>query len=445
MRNILVNVNEQRLYLNQNEFIVEGSLNYLQLKVNFISENWKKCNFIIASYEHNNGTKSKEIVENNIAEIKGKLLKTGVLKISLEGYSVSQNRIITTNYVELSIRNTLTNDNEYEEINTYDKIFDSYHKAYQEGMYLVLEKHNGEKTRVKLTSDEEFRGEYNSYDELIATNPTGEAGYYAYVKEEDKLVMYIWSGFSNTWELFAGGGGDSEYTNEAPTTATLGGIEKGSTFDKVPYSELFNMLLYPYVEFDFSVSTNPDGGTYESGTTQTIDNVTVDVQLGSKPINGIVVKQGNQIVASKTDGITEKNTISLKITVDENYTYNYLTVEVTDGETTKTKNSKTFDFVYPYYYGKINADESLNETLIKSLNKQVVSKSKKEYNYELNQEKAVIAYNANYGDLSSIKDQNGFEYLETFEKQYVTIDVINYVVYVLENASSNTMTFTFTY
>lgn len=40
--------------------------------------------------------------------------------------------------------------------------------------------------------------------------------------------------------------GGQTYTNEAPSTITVGGIPAGSTFDEQTLTDLFNSLLYPY-------------------------------------------------------------------------------------------------------------------------------------------------------------------------------------------------------
>ena len=63
------------------------------------------------------------------------------------------------------------------------------------------------------------------------------------------------------------------YTNTDKVPVTLGGIVKDSTFNKVPMSDMFDKLLYPYQPPSFSSFTidNKTTETYEVG--QTIPEV----------------------------------------------------------------------------------------------------------------------------------------------------------------------------
>ena len=87
------------------------------------------------------------------------------------------------------------------------------------------------------------------------------------------------------------------YTNAAATTATIGGIAKGSTFNKKTMKEMWDMLLYPYVPFTLSSfvirgtladGTKATSGSYEWGTI--INNIKEvsysSIKLGSKTTGG---------------------------------------------------------------------------------------------------------------------------------------------------------------
>lgn len=232
------------------------------------------------------------------------------------------------------------------------------------------------------------------------------------------------------------------YNNATPTTSALGGIPKGTTFDNKPIKEILDDLLYPYVAFSASMSTSPNGGTYEKGTTQNVSTATVSITLGSKQITSIqVLDSSNNVLAEKTSGITTSNSFTINQLVTSNTNFKAI---VTDGTTSKTVTSGTFTFVSPYYYGAIG-DVELTETLIKGLTKSVSSKGTKTFTITMNQQKAVIAYPASYGNLTKILDENSFNVTDTFVKNTLTIDNVSYYVYVLNTPATSTMKYTFSY
>lgn len=233
------------------------------------------------------------------------------------------------------------------------------------------------------------------------------------------------------------------YNNATPTTSALGGIPKGTTFDNKPIKEILDDLLYPYVAFSASMSTSPNGGTYEKGTTQNVSTATVSITLGSKQITSIkVLDSSNNVLAEKTSGITTSNSFTLNKSVTSNTNFKAI---VTDGTTSKTVTSGTFTFVSPYYYGAINDGVTLTETLIKGLTKSVSSKGTKTFTITMNQQKAVVAYPASYGNLTKILDENSFNVTDTFVKNTLTIDNVSYYVYVLNTPATSTMKYTFSY
>ena len=62
--------------------------------------------------------------------------------------------------------------------------------------------------------------------------------------------------------IWDGGGGTEidTYTNTTPTPETLGGIDSGATFTSVPHNEMWDKLLYAYINpsiATFSISAQP--------------------------------------------------------------------------------------------------------------------------------------------------------------------------------------------
>ena len=83
---------------------------------------------------------------------------------------------------------------------------------------------------------------------------------------------------------------NSKYTNSTPVPQAIGGIKKGDTFNNTPIKDILKNLLYPYVSFSASMTTNPSGGVKEYGTSITISSVNVSITLGSESIKSITVK-----------------------------------------------------------------------------------------------------------------------------------------------------------
>lgn len=238
------------------------------------------------------------------------------------------------------------------------------------------------------------------------------------------------------------------FTKSTGTTVTVGGITKGTTFNNKKVLELLNDMLYPYVAFSISGFTlSPNGGTYEHGSTVSVTNTTTTVALGSEAITSVEILDGGSILASKTSEFTGNSfAIPISLTVSANKS---LTTRVKDDRTTLTRGSASFTFVYPYYYGSLDAGV-LDENSIKNLTKIVQQKGNKTFRFTHSNKCCVIAYPASYGDLRTIIDQNNFDITSSFTKNTVSITGLdgtaqNYNVYVNGAATLDNFGITFNY
>ena len=243
------------------------------------------------------------------------------------------------------------------------------------------------------------------------------------------------------------------YTNSTPVVQAHGGIAAGETFEDVPITEMLNKILYPWVApvVSATITAPSNGGVKEKGDTQNVTNIRVNVTKKSSNITKIEVLDGVTPVGTK-EGAEVQNggtfDFACDIDVDTNKGFQ---VKVTDAATKVTNaNTGSFTFVYPYYYGTVAKDASITEELIEGLTKQVVTKGNKSYTYNLVDNKALFAYPASYGNLTSIKDPNNFEVLDTFTKSQVQITGLDgtpqtYNVYVNEASTAAGFKFTFNY
>ena len=172
--------------------------------------------------------------------------------------------------------------------------------------------------------------------------------------------------------------------------------------------------------YPLSINFN-GGGIYEYGTQPSV-TLTWSVTRNGVSITPTIQKINDTDVTSPT---------VYNPTSDTTYV---LYVEY-DNQTASS--SEYVKFVYPSYCGIVEYDFVPDSTNILLLGKTI--KDNKNFNItytELNNQKVCYAYPKQYGDLSSIKDINGFEYINSYILSTITIDTIDYNVYLLENPTS---------
>ena len=102
--------------------------------------------------------------------------------------------------------------------------------------------------------------------------------------------------------------------------------------------------------------------------------------------------------------------------------------------------SKTIEFILPFFYG-INSSPTL--TSLSGLTEDLSKKGNKNYSYTADNEYLFIAYDASYGNLKSILDENNFENLDSWVKSSITYEGQTYTVYRSGFAVTGNASFTF--
>ena len=239
-------------------------------------------------------------------------------------------------------------------------------------------------------------------------------------------------------------------TEKAPiTTQTVGGLDKGTDIDGFSIHMLLERILLPDIkpEASMTVNKNKSGVAFEKGDTVTINNITVDIVLGSNPIKTVALMVNGIQEQVKSPSETEG---SIKVVFDINkdikasMEQGAYTVKVTDTKGYNiTIQSPAINFYYPSYYGVVAKDVTVNTITaaqIKAMTKKAEAKGNKTYTYNTSNQRMVFAYPASYGQLTSILDLNGFEQMKAFEKKTITISTVDgdieYFVY-MNNANTN--------
>jgi hypothetical protein len=224
------------------------------------------------------------------------------------------------------------------------------------------------------------------------------------------------------------------YSTTTPIPSTLGGISTGRTYTNAKISDVLNDLLYPYIAPTITLSASISGGIREYGNPITSLDLTAITIRHTSPITSLCFYRDgvsiNNVATPNPNGetklFTETNVINTNCT---------FTGKVSDGTQTITSNTISYTFVYPMYIGNLSSTIP-NETEIKTLEKKVVTKSNITKSYTVSDSRFCFAYPTSYASsLTSIKDANGFEIIDSFTKQTLNMtmldgNIINYTVYI---------------
>ena len=235
-----------------------------------------------------------------------------------------------------------------------------------------------------------------------------------------------------TPNLKGGGSDGSEVFDRTDLTAvTVGGLNSGSSVKNKTTKEVLESILFPYQKPTVSFSISPNTTVYESGTTVSSITFTINATKKSNDIQSIKVYDGSTLLTTITSGVANGGTFT--------YTYSCnirsnttLKVEVSDGTSTVSA-TKNITFANKSYYGFVADGTTVNETVIKSLQNNVL-KTSKALNYtgiNCTDSKIVYAYPQNQGLLSSILDGSGFDYIDSYDCTNITVDGVKYNVYIM--------------
>ena len=228
-----------------------------------------------------------------------------------------------------------------------------------------------------------------------------------------------------------GGGSSDKFTRDDLTAVTVGGLNSGSSVKNKTTKEVLESILFPYQKPTVSFSISPNTTVYESGTAVSSIKFTISATKKSNIIQSIKVYDGSTLLTTITSGVASGGTFTY--TYSCNITSNTtLKVEVSDGTSTASA-TKNITFGYKSYYGFVADGTTVNETVIKALQNNVL-KTSKALNYtgiNCTDSKIVYAYPQNQGLLSSILDGSGFDYIDSYDCTNITVNGVNYNVYVM--------------
>lgn len=251
-----------------------------------------------------------------------------------------------------------------------------------------------------------------------------------------------------------------QFSTTINTVNAFGGIPADTDLNGKTTNEILKMLLYPYViPVIQSVTIEPSTQLFEMGSTAHFNKVEVKVVKKSENIKKIELLDNEQNILNSTEVDINKEDTVVFNNNGQGYDFSKdgkFIVKVWDNKAIEddtiqpiTKSTSSWKFIYPYYYGICDKNAIINAELIAGLRSDLTEKSKtKTYKYiPTTEQRAIVAYPSNYGELIKIEDENGFDNTNNFTKYTISIEnkynkIQEYYVYVSGVfAAENSFTF----
>ena len=215
------------------------------------------------------------------------------------------------------------------------------------------------------------------------------------------------------------------------TNVEVGGIPAGTTLPQglsfTDYVEKVHTIeIAPTTTFTASGSGVKEEGTSVTPTlTLNITNAGTGTPTKIQFYNGsTMIDEQNYVSGTNTYTYT-MSAVSTDTTVKGVLVYNK-----SDSTSATIEKSASYTFVMASYYGAVSTAPTSKADII-ALTKNVKNTKAYTTTYVLNNQKSCYCYPASFGNLTSIKDANNFEYIRSYTKTNVSVDGVSYNVYTL--------------
>lgn len=258
-----------------------------------------------------------------------------------------------------------------------------------------------------ITNIYKFKGTKTNYADLPTTNRvTGDVWNITNADAEHGIKAgdnVAWNG--TAWDNLSGTVDLSAYATTATTDAMSANIKK--LMDKA---------------FPFTVKVSIDKTLAKKGTSQPV-KVTITPKIGDDNTN---------VDTILINGAEHHGAIPYVYSDTATTTTTYNVRADKDGRT--AQGSATITFVNPSYDDAVAANFTVTEANIKALTETLRSGKGGTRTFNLNNQKACIAYPKAFGAATGIKDANGFDYLASYTRSELNVNGELYYVYLLTNA-----------
>ena len=226
-----------------------------------------------------------------------------------------------------------------------------------------------------------------------------------------------------------------------PTTEAVGGIEVGYVppVDGISVKEFLYNMTHPFVYPTISMQLETADGVFEKNTSKTLSKIVLTSTDGTKVAfeenNPSIFVAGVQLT-DPTDKVTisvDKKTYTRKLAspIVMNGTVDKKVVAKVELNGKEISTEKSYEFIYPFYAASLtgNIVSEYNNTLFVDKNKILTKKSNQVVSYTHANKVMAFAYPSEYGALSKIVDQNGFDITGTFSATTFMYGSVSFRVY----------------
>ena len=219
--------------------------------------------------------------------------------------------------------------------------------------------------------------------------------------------------------------GDAGAEGDWITNTKIGNLEAGTDVTGLTAIQIWKIASVAYENPTASVSYSQTNTIIENGQTFNLDITVSNVKKGTGEVSKIDLYKGGALVESLP---YTAGTASYSFTqIADVSTDTSIEVRVYDDADKYSKYTKSYDFVNPYYHGRLDnipTDETGMTKLVEAKgNKTITNTTTPDGQY------ITFMYDAAYGNLSSILDPSGFECITGFTKIQLTIGGVQYNCY----------------
>lgn len=232
-------------------------------------------------------------------------------------------------------------------------------------------------------------------------------------------------------DLLSSGSGDAALESAVTSNLTVGAIQSGTTLAQgTTFTEFVQKLLIteiaPTTTFTASGSGVKEVGTSVTPTlTLTITGVGTGTPTAIKFYNGSTLLDTQEYV----DG-TSTYTYTMGAVTENTTVKGVLEYKKSDDTSATVEKTASYTFVMASYYGAVTTAPTDKAGII-ALSKVVKNTKAQTATFTLSNQRSCYCYPASFGNLTSIKDANNFEYIGSYTKTNVTVDEVSYNVYTL--------------
>ena len=226
-----------------------------------------------------------------------------------------------------------------------------------------------------------------------------------------------------------------------PTTEAVGGIEVGYVppVDGISVKDFLYNMTHPFIYPTISMQLETADGVFEKNTSKTLSKIVLTSTDGTKVAfeenNPSIFVAGVQLT-DPTDKVTisvDKKTYTRELAspIVMNGTADKKVVAKVELNGKEISTEKSYEFIYPFYAASLtgNIVSEYNNTLFVDSNKILTKKSNQVVSYTHANKVMAFAYPSEYGALSKIADQNGFDITSTFSATTYMNGSVSYRVY----------------